>query len=117
MSSYHDEKLLEHSSTIENAVQTVLDRFSSNKSTNVKIMNTYQLVVMIMEIVESVTLSKGIDKKTVAINVIQRIAAGLDGVQNTKDDLISPNTLSSIKTLLENHLVGSLINLIVAATN
>jgi hypothetical protein len=69
-----------------------------------------------MEIVESVTLSKGIDKKTVAINVIQRIAAGLDGVQNTKDDLISPNTLSSIKTLLENHLVGSLINLIAAAT-
>ena len=117
MSSYHDEKLLEHSSSIENVVQTVLDRFSSkHKTINVKIMNAYQLIVMIMEIVETITLAEGIKKKTIVINVIERIATGLDGIQNTKDDLISQNTISSIKTLLENNLVDSLINLIAAAT-
>ena len=117
MSSYHDEKLLEHSSSIENVVQTVLDRFSSkHKTINVKIMNAYQLIVMIMEIVETITLAEGIKKKTIVINVLERIATGLDGIQNTKDDLISQNTISSIKTLLENNLVDSLINLIAAAT-
>ncbi len=117
MSSYHDEKLLEHSSSIENVVQTVLDRFSSkHKTINVKIMNAYQLIVMIMEIVETITLAEGIKKKTIVINVLERIATGLDGIQNTKDDLISQNTISSIKTLLQNNLVDSLINLIAAAT-
>jgi hypothetical protein len=101
-----DDKLIQHISE---------QLFS--KQTAVKIAGAYDIIIMIMELVETIKLmSTKLSKKDIVIRVLERIANGVDGVKGTNDDIISQQTMTTIKILLDNSLAEKFIDAIVNAT-
>lgn len=102
----NDDKLIQHISE---------QLFS--KQTAVKIAGAYDIIIMIMELVETLKLmSTKLSKKDIVIRVLERIAKGVDGIQGNNDDIISQQTMTTIKILLDNSLAESFINAIINAT-
>lgn len=52
------------------------------------------------------------DKKVVLVKVLDKVAAGQDGVLGTADDIISPEVLANLKTLLETKMATDIINML-----
>lgn len=59
---------------------------------------------------------KGSDKKAVLLEVIRRVAVGADGVAGTADDIIPPIAVRGLTVLLEQNLVGDVIDLVAGLT-
>ena len=128
----HDKEqkeLIEHvKQTIENQKHKANDTFNAvskkvfdkllSKHDSLKIANAYDLIIMIMEIIEEIYLldKHDVNKKIILIEVLERISKGTDGISGTEDDLISKNTVDVIKKILENRLVEGIINTIVRAS-
>ena len=63
-----------------------------------------------MEIAEKIFLHDPIAKKNLVLSIIERISKGLDGIEGTSDDIISQETMNTIRVLLQNNLIEGIIN-------
>ena len=114
--------------TIENQKHKANDAFNSiskkvfdkllSKHDSLKVANAYDIIIMIMEIIEEIYLldEHDVDKKVILIEVLERISKGVDGIAGTDDDLINKNTVDTIRKILENRLVEGIVNTIVRAS-
>jgi len=95
----------------------VFDKLLS-KHDSLKVANAYDLIIMIMEVIEEIYLldKHDVDKKIILIEVLERISKGVDGIAGTDDDLINKNTVDTIRKILENRLVEGIVNTIVRAS-
>lgn len=103
---------------LETIIENVLYQLFTS-TTNIKALNVYQVIVMVMEIAEKIEESKLqlSSKRQIVYSVINRLTDGPDGVRGTKDDLISQSTRDSIAMLIENKLVNNFIDVVARATN
>ena len=69
-----------------------------------------------MEILNEVPELMGTTKKQILIEAIERIASGKDGILGTDDDVLSVAHLGMIKILIDNNLIGGLIDVIADAS-
>lgn len=81
-----------------------------------KVATAFDIISMTMEISEQVFLHDAIAKKTLVLSIIERIAKGLDGIEGTSDDIISVETMNSIRILLQNKLIEGIINGLIKAS-
>ena len=114
--------------TIENQKHKADDAFNSiskkvfdkllSKHDSLRVANAYDIIIMIMEIIEEIYLldEHDVDKKVILIEVLERISKGVDGIAGTDDDLINKNTVDTIRKILENRLVEGIVNTIVRAS-
>jgi hypothetical protein len=68
-----------------------------------------------MELLNDVPELMGTTKKTILIQVIERIASGRDGIIGTDDDLISKEYLDVIRSIVELNILGGIIDVIADA--
>jgi hypothetical protein len=101
-------------STKDAIVTQICKQLSENKE-KLKSASAFDIIVMIMELLE-VGLVAHINKKEVAIAVLERVSKGFDGIEGTSDDLISQDTIKMIKSILENNLINGIIDTIVKAS-
>jgi len=96
-------------------LNSVVDTVYKNLSLNslIKHFTTYELIVYVMELVENIN---NINKRELVLSILNRLAKGKDGVVGTDDDLISKETLNSIKLLLESELVEGFVEVLIKAT-
>jgi hypothetical protein len=110
------EEVVKEDDNDDKLIQHISEQLFS-KQTAVKIAGAYDIIIMIMELVETIKLmSTKLNKKDIVIRVLERIAKGVDGVQGNNDDIISQQTMTTIKMLLDNSLAESFINAIIKAT-
>lgn len=74
-----------------------------------------KLIAKGMEILETFPNMKGEEKKALLVKVIEKIAAGADGIVGTDDDIIPAAVVEALKTMLEKDLVGDIIQVISSA--
>lgn len=74
-----------------------------------------KLIAKGMELLETFPNMKGEEKKDLLIKVIEKIAAGADGVVGTDDDIIPAAVVEALKTMLEKDLIGDIIQVISSA--
>jgi hypothetical protein len=74
-----------------------------------------KLIAKGMEIMESFPNMDGTKKKEMLIKVVEKIAAGADGVAGTDDDIIPVAVVGGLKAILEKDLVGDIIQVITSA--
>ncbi|MGA0214589.1 MAG: hypothetical protein ACO3IY_03495 [Pelagibacteraceae bacterium] len=74
-----------------------------------------KLIAKGMEIMETFPNLKGAEKEKLLIKVIEKIAAGADGIVGTDDDIIPAPVVEGLKTILEKDLVGDVANVIKSA--
>lgn len=74
-----------------------------------------KLIAKGMEILETFPNMKGEEKKALLVKVIEKIAAGADGVVGTEDDIIPASVVESLKTILEKDLIGDIVQVIAGA--
>jgi len=74
-----------------------------------------KLIAKGMEMLETFPNMKGEEKKALLVKVIEKIAAGADGVSGTEDDIIPAAVVESLKIMLEKDLVGDIIQVISSA--
>lgn len=70
------------------------------------------LITKGMELLTEVPELMGTTKKTILIQVIERIASGKDGLINTDDDLISKDYLDILRSILDNNIIEGIIDVI-----
>lgn len=68
-----------------------------------------------IEIMESFPNMSGEQKKIMIVKVVEKIAAGADGIVGTEDDIIPGNVVASLKMLLEQDLIGDIVGVITSA--
>ena len=68
-----------------------------------------------IEIMESFPNMSGEQRKIMLIKVVEKIAAGADGIAGTEDDIIPVNVVTSLKLLLEKDLIGDIVEVITSA--
>jgi len=113
----HDQTLLNHVNHLETLIESIIYQLV-NTTTNFKVLNVYMIIVNVLEIVEKLEVSKlqGSSKQQIACAVINRLANGLDNIQGTNDDIISPSTRDVLVMLVKNKLVDSFISALIKAT-
>jgi len=74
-----------------------------------------KLIAKGMEIMESFSNMSGDQKKKMLIRVIEKIAAGSDGIVGTEDDIIPKEVVESLKLLLEKDLIGDIVQVVMGA--
>ena len=113
----HDQSLLDRMNHLETLIESIIYQLT-NTTTNFKELNVYTIIINVMEIVEKLEAVKlqGYSKQKIVCAVISRLANGLDNVQGTKDDLISPSARDALVTLVQNKLVDSFITSVIKAT-
>lgn len=74
-----------------------------------------KLIAKGMEIMESFPNMTGEQKKKLIVKVVEKIAAGADGIVGTDDDIIPASVVAGLKTILEKDLVGDVIQVINSA--
>jgi hypothetical protein len=88
-----------------------------SKSTVIKVASAYDIIIMIMELVEVIKLfNTTLNKKDIVLRVLDRISKGIDGIEGTKDDVINKDTMKTIRMLIDNSLAEKFIDAIVNAT-
>ncbi len=92
---------------IANALLQKLKLSPGSAASAVSILKTcYELVNGML------TTSTVEDKKVVLVKVLEKVAAGQDGVLGTADDVISPTVLGHLKTLLETKMASDIIGML-----
>ncbi len=76
-------------------------------------LSAMDVVAKCMQLVEKLPKMSGTEKKEIVMKVIERIAAGQDGVIGTSDDRLSPAVVAGIQSLLKGNLVSDTIELLV----
>jgi hypothetical protein len=74
-----------------------------------------KLIAKGMEMLETFPNMKGEEKKALLVKVIEKIAAGADGIAGTEDDIIPQSVVEALKTILEKDLIGDIIQVIAGA--
>lgn len=74
-----------------------------------------KLIAKGMEILETFPNMKGEEKKVLLVKVIEKIAAGADGIAGTEDDIIPASVVEALKTILEKDLIGDIVQVIAGA--
>lgn len=78
----------------------------------VNVVSPSSLIARGTEIMGTFQALSGPQKKDALIQVVRRLAAGVDGVEGTADDLIPPVALRGLLTMLDQNLMGDVIDLI-----
>jgi len=100
--------------------ELVYDKVSMIIKTNqVNTESPFAIITKSMEVIqalphEMLTTEK---KNAVLVDVLTRIAAGLDGVQGTADDILPTRVVDEMKRLLENDLVNDFANVVKDVSN
>lgn len=68
-----------------------------------------------MELLSDVPQLMGTTKKTILIQIIERIASGKDGIIGTDDDILSKEYVDKLRLLLENNIIDGIIDIVVDA--
>jgi hypothetical protein len=95
----------QHDTIIKDAIINLF----KNKD-KLKVATALDIISMIMEIAEKIFLHDSIAKKNLVLSIIERISKGLDGIEGTSDDIISQETMNTIRVLLQNNLIEGIIN-------
>ena len=93
----------------ENIIKDAIINLFKNKD-KLKVATALDIISMIMEIAEKIFLHDSIAKKNLVLSIIERISKGLDGIEGTSDDIISQETMNTIRVLLQNNLIEGIIN-------
>lgn len=93
----------------ENIIKDAIINLFKNKD-KLKVATALDIISMIMEIAEKIFLHDPIAKKNLVLSIIERISKGLDGIEGTSDDIISQETMNTIRVLLQNNLIEGIIN-------
>lgn len=93
----------------ENIIKDAIINLFKNKD-KLKVATALDIISMIMEIAEKIFLRDPIAKKNLVLSIIERISKGLDGIEGTSDDIISQETMNTIRVLLQNNLIEGIIN-------
>ena len=93
----------------ENIIKDSIINLFKNKD-KLKVATALDIISMIMEIAEKIFLHDPIAKKNLVLSIIERISKGLDGIEGTSDDIISQETMNTIRVLLQNNLIEGIIN-------
>ena len=56
-------------------------------------------------------------RENLVLSIIERISKGLDGIEGTSDDIISQETMNTIRVLLQNNLIEGIINGLIKVSN
>lgn len=97
-------------SIITNKVTIILlEAISDNQLSNVSAMN---IIAKGMEIMETFPNLSSSEKKTLLVKVIQKVAAGADGILGTDDDLLPKECMEMLKVILDNNLTDGIISII-----
>ena len=65
-----------------------------------------------MELMETFPNMNGQQKQTLLMTVIEKIAAGSDGILGTSDDILSKETVEMLRLILEKNLLADITSLI-----
>lgn len=68
-----------------------------------------------MELMETFPNMTGSQKKDLLVKVIERVAAGKDGIIGNEDDIIPKECVEALKLMLEKDLIGSVVSVIADA--
>ena len=93
----------------DNIIKDAIINLFKNKD-KLKVATALDIISMIMEIAEKIFLHDSIAKKNLVLSIIERISKGLDGIEGTSDDIISQETMNTIRVLLQNNLIEGIIN-------
>jgi hypothetical protein len=93
----------------DNIIKDAIINLFKNKD-KLKVATALDIISMIMEIAEKIFLRDPIAKKNIVLSIIERISKGLDGIEGTSDDIISQETMNTIRVLLQNNLIEGIIN-------
>jgi hypothetical protein len=93
----------------DNIIKDAIINLFKNKD-KLKVATALDIISMIMEIAEKIFLRDPIAKKNLVLSIIERISKGLDGIEGTSDDIISQETMNTIRVLLQNNLIEEIIN-------
>lgn len=74
-----------------------------------------QLIAKGMEIMETFPNMNGSQKKQLLVKVVEKVAAGADGIAGTEDDIIPKSVVDALKTLLEKNLVEDIVQVMLSA--
>lgn len=74
-----------------------------------------KLIAKGMEIMETFSNMNGNEKKKMLIRVIEKLAAGSDGIVGTEDDIIPKEVVESLKILLEKDLINDIVQVVMGA--
>jgi len=78
----------------------------------INIQSPFDVIQAVYQSIASYRDLPQVSRKDFAIQVLQRIAAGADGVSGTDDDLIPVEIVQKITVLLNNDLVGNILDLL-----
>jgi hypothetical protein len=79
----------------------------------VNVTSAMALVAKAMELAHlHLNASDGLTKKEYVIVALTELAKGKDGIAGTDDDIIPPNTLASLKLVIESNILEQTINTI-----
>jgi hypothetical protein len=78
--------------------------------------NPFTIITKSMEILEKVRGMSGKEKKAYIVNAIEAIARGDDGIFGTTDDLIPERVVLTLKTMIEQDMIGNAVQLVTDAT-
>ena len=76
----------------------------------ISILNSIQLLTLLIEEVEKFDNMYGNEKKQYVINTLEEIAKGDDGILGTEDDIIPTYIYESLKILIESNLISDIID-------
>jgi hypothetical protein len=97
----------------ENIIQRVYKNLLIEVSKDeVEIISSIDIIKSLWFIVNGFINLTDIEKKALIIHTLNDIAAGKDGILNTKDDIIEPQILYGLQMLIECNMISSTIDLI-----
>ena len=85
------------------------------KNNSIDTSSAMKLIVISMEIMESFDVNNN-DKKEYVIMAIQEIAKGEDMIIGTSDDIIPPEVVESLITMINNNLLDEIIDIVCLAS-
>lgn len=74
-----------------------------------------QLITVGMEELHAVQNMRGAEKLETLKTALRDLATGADGVQNTVDDVIAPDTLTSLLAILDSGMLGDVVDALLGA--
>ncbi len=93
--------------------EQVMKWIKDNHAGNASALTSMELVAVCMRVAQGVSRLGGTEKKHLVIAVLEKIARGQDGIVGTADDVLSPQVVQGVRTLLSSDLVEQTIDLIV----
>jgi len=74
-----------------------------------------KLIAKGMEIMETFPKMSGQQKKEMLFRIIEKLAAGADGIVGTEDDIIPASTVAALKMILEQNILEDIVQVITSA--